>query len=355
MSSPRSKKIVIFGATGVIGKVLTKALLNAKGNFESIAIFTSPETIERKKDLIAFFKSHGADVIVGDLANKDEVLKMLKGSFGFSFYFNIALFLENSHCKFSLESNSILTCTGFDTVVSAVGRSVIDKQIELIDLAEKSPSVVRFIPSEFGTDIAYNASSAEEKPHAKKIQVRSYLESDAVKRLAYTYIVTGPFADLYLGNMDSETAAGTFDVERREATLLGDGEGKIALTSMADVGRFLVAALKHPEVCDRKAIKVNSFTTTPNEALAEFERQTEATWTVKYTPLDKLRGLEAAAWQSGNPLSGLYTLRRIWTEGSTLYGEVDNEAIGMVKTDTLEMVVQDLVKATTSALQSTKL
>lgn len=124
---------------------------------------------------------------------------------------------------------------------------------------------------------------------------------------------------------------------------------------MADVGRLLVAVLKHTEICDNKAIKVNSFTTTPNDILAEFERQIEAKWSVKYTPLAELRVLEAAAWDKGNPLAALYTLRRIWTEGGTLYPQMDNEAIEMVEMDTLEMVVQDALARPSAAFQSGKL
>lgn len=148
---------------------------------------------------------------------------------------------------------------------------------------------------------------------------------------------------------------GSFDVGNKEATLLGDGNGSVSLTTMADVGRQLVAVMKNPGYCDGKAIKVNSFVTTPHEILAEFERQTEAKWTVSYTSLDELRRLEAEAWESGNALASIYTLRRIWTEGSTLYAQTDNEGIGIKKTDTLEMVVQEAVKAPIAAFQSGKL
>lgn len=239
--------------------------------------------------------------------------------------------------------------------MSAFGRSVIGNQISLIALAEKSPSIVRFFPSEYGTDIEYDDTSAGEVTHQQKIKVRAFIESDAVKTLAHTYLVTGPYADLYAGSMESEKAAGSFDAKTREAVLLGDGEGPISLTTMADVGRLLVAALKNPEYCDNKAIKVNSFTTTPAAILAELERQTETRWKVSYTPLDELRAREKEAYESGNPLAGLYTLRRIWTEGRTLYDARDNEAIGVTKTDTLEMVVQDTIRGQVSAFQNTKL
>lgn len=39
-----------------------------------------------------------------------------------------------------------------------------------------------------------------------------------------------------------------------------------------------------------------------------------------------------------------YTLRRIWTEGGTLYSQRDNEDIGVERTDTLESMVSELIK-----------
>ncbi len=176
-----------------------------------------------------------------------------------------------------------------------------------------------------------------------------------MKRLRYTYIVTGPIADLYVGNMASDPQMGTFDVGAREAVLLDDGKGQISLTTMADVGRLLVGVLKHPGCCDGKAVKVNSFTTTPEDILAEFERQTETKWHVSYTSLGDLMTLEANAWKDENPLASLYTLRRIWTQGLTLYDKTDNDAIGMVKMDTLEMVVQEAVARPIAAFQSGEL
>lgn len=114
-----------------------------------------------------------------------------------------------------------------------MGRNVIAEQINLIRLAEASPSIKRFFPSEYGTDIKYSPQSANEKPHQQKLKVRAYLESDAIKRLEYTYLVTGPYADLYI-QKSADDQAGTFDVQAKKATLLGDGNDKISLTTMAE-------------------------------------------------------------------------------------------------------------------------
>lgn len=98
---------------------------------------------------------------------------------------------------------------------------------------------------------------------------------------------------------------------------------------MKSVGKLLVAAIQHPKASRNRALKVNSFTTTPNKILAEFEHQTCAKWCVEYVTLLELKGLEKAAWDNTDPLAAMFTLRRIWTEGGTLYHNTDNKMIGL--------------------------
>lgn len=121
--------------------------------------------------------------------------------------------------------------------------------------------------------------------------------------------------------------------------MLGDGNGKISLTTMRDVGKFVVAALllqqqqqQHSDgngnggngdgngVTKNRALRVNSFTTTPHELLGEFEKQTGGEkWQVGYTSVEELERLERE-----NPV---VTLRRIWTSGKTLYAKGDNDEL----------------------------
>lgn len=74
----KSNDILIFGGTGVIGKYLTKALLNAKQSFGRIAIFTSASTAQSKASQIEKWKTQGLEVITGDLTNDQEVRKAYK-------------------------------------------------------------------------------------------------------------------------------------------------------------------------------------------------------------------------------------------------------------------------------------
>lgn len=115
---------------------------------------------------------------------------------------------------------------------------------------------------------------------------------------------------------------------------------------MPDVGKLLVAALKHPDASRNAVLKVNSFTTTPNEILAEFEKQMGAKWEVHYTSLEELKNKEKEAWDAGVPYATSATLRRIWTESGTLYEKRDNGKIGLKDEDmgTLPEVVAGVIK-----------
>ncbi|KAJ1326215.1 NmrA family NAD(P)-binding protein [Microdochium nivale] len=312
--SPVPGNVLVIGATGVIGKYITDAII-ASGAASQVTVFTSPATASApagspKHALVSQWKAKGVQFVTGDVNDRVDIRRAYRGQ---------------------------------NTVVSALGRDSLLSQIELLRVAEEDSeagsggSVQWFIPSEFGTDIEYDAAkSPHERPHQNKLKVRAFVR-EHVKRLKVTYIVTGPYIDMFLAlsPVAEAQANGGYDVKTKKAVVVDDGEGRVGFTTMPDVGKFVVAALLHPEASYNKALKVQSFVTTPNAILHEFERQTSSNWTVEHTPLDKLRELETQSWEAGKPYAVGFTLRRIWAEGSTLYDKTDNDALG-VKEDSLE-------------------
>ncbi|KAI1625181.1 isoflavone reductase [Exophiala viscosa] len=307
------KNVLIFGATGLVGRHIIQQILKGKNAFDRIAIFTSSDTVNSKSEEIAILKDQGVEVLVGNITDENDVKKAYQG---------------------------------VDTVISAVGRNMIEHQVELIRLADQTPNIHRFFPSEYGTDIEHGPESSGEKPHQRKLKVRASIRS--CKNLDYTFLVTGPYADgdpvLYLSPNHGATITGSFDVRTKTAVLLGSGDLKIAFTTMTDVGKLLLAALTYPDVSRNKALKVKSFTTTDADLLEEFEKQTGGEkWKVSYTSIEELKRLEKEAWEMANPLATVITLRRIWATGGTLYDKWDNEAIG-------SPAVQSLAEAVAAAI-----
>ena len=72
-------KILIIGATGVIGKPITEQIIAAKSSFGRIAILTSSNTVTNKADEIKVLKEREVDVLVGDLGNEADVKKAYQG------------------------------------------------------------------------------------------------------------------------------------------------------------------------------------------------------------------------------------------------------------------------------------
>lgn len=96
---------------------------------------------------------------------------------------------------------------------------------------------------------------------------------------------------------------------------------------------------------------MNSFVATPDQILAEFEKQTGSKWEVTYTSLHELKEIETKAWEAGKPWATGATLRRIWTEGGTLYGDKprDNGLVGDPKMESLEDQVKTVIETQTKA------
>lgn len=105
-----SKDLLIFGATGLIGQHITRAIVANKERWNSISIFTSQDTVKSKPEKIEQLKTQGVRIITGDITSETDVNEAYKG---------------------------------IDTVISCVGRPVIDKQLLLIRLADAHPDVKR--------------------------------------------------------------------------------------------------------------------------------------------------------------------------------------------------------------------
>jgi uncharacterized protein YbjT (DUF2867 family) len=73
------QKILVFGSTGLIGKRITNALLKASSEFVKIGVFTSPDSLDRKRVVLDGYRAGGAEIIVGDLRSEQDVLDAYKG------------------------------------------------------------------------------------------------------------------------------------------------------------------------------------------------------------------------------------------------------------------------------------
>ena len=76
------QNLLVIGATGVIGKYITDALLNAKSHFGRIAIFTSSGTLSKKATDLEGLRARGVEILTGDLRSEGDIKKAYEGVVG---------------------------------------------------------------------------------------------------------------------------------------------------------------------------------------------------------------------------------------------------------------------------------
>lgn len=74
------KKLLIIGATGLVGSRITEAIVKNKHSFERLAIFTSPSTAQGKPELIEKLKKQGVEIIEGDVTKTEDIQRAYQGT-----------------------------------------------------------------------------------------------------------------------------------------------------------------------------------------------------------------------------------------------------------------------------------
>lgn len=80
------KKLLVFGATGLIGQHIIREIYNARSSFDKIGFFTSKSTANNKPDELKDWKEKGVNVIVGDVNSEEDVAKACQGVYYFIRY-----------------------------------------------------------------------------------------------------------------------------------------------------------------------------------------------------------------------------------------------------------------------------
>ncbi|KAJ5022894.1 hypothetical protein PSV08DRAFT_354840 [Bipolaris maydis] len=134
------------------------------------------------------------------------------------------------------------------TVISAL--SISDEasgvaQLRLIEAANQSGCVQRFLPSEFGVN--YQEGVLDYMPsYGFKFKARNLL---AESKMEYSIVSIGLFLDYYCppsipSALDPNKGAAMFiDLQHRFAAIPGDGSQPIVLAHSTDAARFVVAML----------------------------------------------------------------------------------------------------------------
>ena len=196
-----NQTVLVAGATGVLGNRIVRYLLAEPDTTTRMLIRPGALANPTKKALLTPHLDRGAELITGDLADRDSLIH---------------------------------ATMGVDIIVSAVqGGSdvIVDGQLALLDAGKKT-GVRRYIPSDFALDL-FKASPGEHKLFdmrraADIVIARSGLE--------FMHVLNGVFMDLF-------TAPNPMiNFKTRIVCTWGIGNERFEATSIEDVARYTAKA-----------------------------------------------------------------------------------------------------------------
>ena len=223
-----------------------------------------------------------------------------------------------------------LALQGHDVLISALGKPGLVSQPKLIDAAVAA-HVQRIIPSAFGGDLK-NAKCRQFPTYRSKIEAEEQLERHrAQSGTSYTYIFNSTLLDWGL------TQGFLMSPQDRVMRIYDGGDTPFSTTTMATVGRAVVAVLDHYEETANRAIYIHDIAITQNELAAMALEATKSfsgkEWLVKHENTAELEAEAKAEWKEGVFSSKVFygfTVRAAFAEG---YGghfkAVDNELLGI--------------------------
>ncbi|KAL8045002.1 hypothetical protein ABFX02_08G083300 [Erythranthe guttata] len=202
-------KILIFGATGYLGKYLIKASISMGHPNYAYVHRVKSDTDPSKIQLLQDFESVGVIVYQGELDEYEKLVSVLKV---------------------------------VDVVISALAVPQHLDQLKIIAATKEAGNIKRFVPSEFGNDVdrVSGALPPFQKLLDNKKKIRRATEEAAIP---FTYVSANSFAAYFVDYLLHPHDSTSDDV-----TLYGDGEAK------EDVAIYTVKAATDPKVANRVII-----------------------------------------------------------------------------------------------------
>ncbi|KAF5023000.1 hypothetical protein F66182_4958 [Fusarium sp. NRRL 66182] len=286
---PLIKNVVIAGATGLVGRVVSKHMIDS-GLFNV--------TILLRKGSSSSYDTSGSpsvSVVKVDFASRQDLEEVLRGQ---------------------------------DAVVSALATTAAEAQIPLIEAAS-AVGVKRFLPSEYACKL--DSPGTRENPmFASKARVEDLLieKSKASSSLTYTFVLTSVFLDWGITNRF------TIDLTTSTPRVIDGGNLKFSTTSLDTLGEAIIGVLNHPEETKNRVVQVHDRLTTQNELL-DLARKAypDRRWEPVSVSLDDLvkkaeENLAQGKLDQETAFSFLY--QRIMAPGfGGAFEETDNELLGI--------------------------
>ncbi|KAM0262120.1 hypothetical protein ACHAQJ_001861 [Trichoderma viride] len=280
--------VAVAGAGSAIASNIIKAILASKKH-QLVILTRSP-----RPDL----EKEGAIVRVVDYDSHEQLTKALEGV------------------------HTVLSC------IWVYGPAVGSTQLALLEAA-KEAKVKRFVPSEWAT------------PSYDKVSFYKPKESvwEAVKKsgLEYTRFINGVWLNVWAAGAPRDQAVGRagyggpeflVDINGGSILIPGDGSGKITVTDMRDIGKFVVAALDF-EKWDEDSIIVGDKLSI-NEVVEKIEKVTGKTLNKTYISMEDI---DAVIQENRDPATTMiHEFLKIIGEGGMDFKATINQKVPEIKT-----------------------
>ncbi|XP_059656324.1 isoeugenol synthase 1-like [Cornus florida] len=210
----KSKKILIFGATGYLGKYMVKASVSMGHPTYAYVRPLKPisDPSDPKLQLHNQFQSMGVTIFQGELGEHEKLVSILKQ---------------------------------VDIVISTLAVPQHLEQIKIINAMKEAGNIERFVPSEFGNEVdrVKGALPPFQSLLDNKKKIRRTTEAAGI---CYTYVSANSFAAYFVDYL-----LHPHNQNLDQLTIYGTGEAKAVLNYEEDVAAYTVKAATDPRVSNR--------------------------------------------------------------------------------------------------------
>ena len=219
---------------------------------------------------------------------------------------------------------------GQDAVVSTIGTAGLSGQNLLVEAAVAA-NVKRFLPSDFGCDLA-NPKTGVLPVFKFKIDTHKALREAAAANPDFTYTLVCNNAFLDWGLEKNFL----LNWKERKPTLYDGGESLFSATTLASIGQAVVGVLSHPEETKNRFVYVKDIDVSQNQLLA-IAKKVDPGKTWEEPTLVDTAGIEKSSYESlakGEiTQSAMYgfLFRAIFgpSEYGSRFAKSDNELLGV--------------------------
>ncbi|KAK9291736.1 hypothetical protein L1049_019685 [Liquidambar formosana] len=206
-------KILIFGATGYLGKYMVKVSVSMGHPTYAYVRPIKPNTNPSKQQLHRELESMGVTIFEGELDEHEKLVSVLRQ---------------------------------VDVVISTLAVPQHLEQFKIISAMKDAGNIKRFVPSEFGNEVdRVSGLPPFEALLDNKRKIRRATEAAGI---SYTYVSANSFAAYFVDYL-----LHPHDLPE-ELTVYGSGEAKTVLNFEEDVAAYTIKAATDPRVANRVII-----------------------------------------------------------------------------------------------------